>query len=243
MKKILFCIALLFLVACAGKKTKPYSIAMDKSWYSLALNGMEANLNGFISDLLLEITKEKKIYFEVVDSNFDDLTLNLKKKKYDAILSSIEPYNFNKAKYDFSKEIIKTGFVLVTLKNANYKSLEGMTNKHVGYIAEAGSVIFLQQYADIFEEPYISVPTMLDDIVDGNLEGAILSIIPAYKYISDLYQNELKIASSPINDVAIRLITLKDQNQNLLDLFNSSIAQMEKNNKLKELKKKWSLPH
>ncbi|NGX29594.1 MAG: Arginine-binding extracellular protein ArtP [Candidatus Anoxychlamydiales bacterium] len=242
MKKILLCIATFFLVSCA-EESKPYSIAMDRNWFSLALNGQEANLNGFINDLLLEITKEKKIYFEIIDNNFDELTLDLKKKKYDAILSPIEPYNFNKAKYDFSKDIIKTGFVLITSKKANYKSLNDMSNKHVGYISDTGSVIFLQKYADIFEEPYTSIPTMLDAIVNGNTEGAILSIIPAYKYVSDLYQNELKIIKPPLNDRAIRLITLKDQNQDLLNLFNASLAEMENNNKLEELKKKWSLPH
>ncbi len=242
MKKILLCIVTLFLVSCA-ERTKPYSIAIDKSWYSLALNGQEANLNGFINDLLLEISKEKKIYFEIIDNNFDELTLDLKKKKYAAILSPIEPYNFNKAKYNFSKDIIKTGFVLMISKEANYKSLKDMSNKHVGYISETGSVIFLQKYANIFEEPYIFLPTMLDDIANGNIEGAILSIIPAYKYVADLYQNQLKIVEPSLNDQAIRLVTLKDQNQDLLNLFNALIAQMEKDNKLKELKKKWSLPH
>ncbi|NGX33826.1 MAG: Arginine-binding extracellular protein ArtP [Candidatus Anoxychlamydiales bacterium] len=242
MKKILFCIALIFLVSCAGKKTKPYSIAMDKSWYSLALNGEIANLNGFINDFLLDITKEKKIYFEVIDSNFDELTLDLKKKKYDVILSAIEPYNFNKAKYDFSKDIIKTGFVLITSNKAAYKSLSDMSNKHVGYISETGSDIFLQKYEGIFEEPYVFVSKMLDDIVNGTLEGAILSIIPAYQYISDLYQNDLRIVYPPLNDQAIRVVTLKDQNQDLLNIFNTSLSQMKKNNKLEELKKKWSLP-
>jgi len=241
MKKILLCIATLFLVSCA-EKTKPYSIALDKSWYSLALNGQEANLNGFINDLLLEISKEKKIHFEIIDNNFDELTLDLKKKKYEAILSPLEPYNFNKAKYNFSSSIIKTGFVLTIAKESNYKSLKDMINEHVGYISDTGSVIFLQKFANIFEEPYISLPTMLDDIVNGNIEGAILSIIPAYKYVSDLYQNQLKIILPPLNDQAIRLVTLKDQNQDLLNLFNASLNQMEKNNRLKELKKKWSLP-
>ncbi len=242
MKKILFCLAIVFLISCK-EKTKPFSIALDRSWFSLALNGQEANLNGFINDLLLEITKDKNIYFEVIDNNFDELTQDLEKKKYAAILSAIEPYNFNKAKYDFSKEIIKTGFVLVISNENDYKSLSDMSNKHIGYISDTSRVVFLQKYEDIFEEPYTSIPTMLDAVVDNTIDGAILSIIPAFKYISDLYKNKLKIVKPTIDDRAIRLITLKDQNQDLLKLFNSSISQMSKNNKLKELKKKWSLPY
>lgn len=241
MKRIIFFVAILFLISCE-QKSKPYSIAIDKNWFSLALNGQQSSLNGFINDLLLEITSEKKIYFEIVDSNFDELSSGLMKKKYDAILSSMEPYNFNRAKYDFSDDIIKTGFVLVVSMEDTFKALKDMENKHVGYISETGSVIFLQKYPQIFQQAYISVPLMLDDIVNGNLQGAILSVIPANKYVMDLYKNYLKIVYPPINDKAIKLVTLKNQNDELLQIFNSSLSKMKKNMKLNQLKKKWSLP-
>jgi ABC-type amino acid transport substrate-binding protein len=83
---------------------------------------------------------------------------------------------------------------------------------------------------------------MLEDIIETKIEAAILSVIPAYKYVSDLFSN-LKIIHPPINDQAIRLVTLKNQNEDLLRLFNSSLKKLEKSGKIKELKVKWGLPN
>ncbi|NGX62990.1 MAG: L-cystine-binding protein FliY [Candidatus Anoxychlamydiales bacterium] len=241
MKKILLCLLAFLMISCQVKKSTN-SIAMDKNWKAIVLNGQEANLNGFMNDLLLEIAKKKKTSFQLIDNSSDNLLLDLKKRKYKAAFSSVEPYNFNKAKYDFSTDIIKTGYVLITSKDAAFTSLADMSNKHVGYISDSQSILFLQKYEDIFEEKYTVVPQMLDDIVNGTIEGAIISIIPAYKYVKDLYQNELKIVDPPLNDQSIRIVTLKGENTELLNLFNSSLQEMKKSNFLKDLKEKWGLP-
>ncbi len=242
MKRIIICLFLLFCTACSDKST-PYSIAIDKQWYSIVLNGQQASLNGFITDLLLEIAKENKVEIKLIGVNWDDIFDGLELNKYQAIFSSLEPYNFNKAKYDFSNDIIKTGYVLVIDINKNYKNLEDLKEKHVGYIRGSDSLIIIQKHIDIFDDVYDFVPTMLGDITKMNIEGAILSIIPAYKYVTDLFYNDLKIVFPPINNQAIRVLTLKDQNKDLMKLFNKSLEKFQKNGKLKELKIKWGLPN
>jgi len=241
-KRILFCIVLLFCIACSVKKPT-YSIGIDKNWYSIALNGQQAFLNGFIKDLLLEIAKENKIEIKLREVNWDDIFDGLKLNRYQAIFSALEPYNFNKAKYDFSYEIIKTGYVLVIGKQEDYENLEDMKNKHVGYLRGEDSLVILQKYVNIFDEVYASVSVMLEDITKLKIEGAILSIIPANKFVSDLFSEELKIVYPPVNDQAVRLLTLKDQNKELLDLFNKTLEKFHENGKIKELEVKWGLPN
>lgn len=223
-------------------RSTPYTIAVDKNWYSLVLDGQGAFLNGFITDLLLEIAKENKIEINLISVNWDDIFDGLKKNKYQAVLSSMEPYNFNLAKYDFSSDIISTGYVLVIAKNKNYKNLSDMVEKHVGYISGADSLVILQKYEKIFDSGYDNAAVMLSDITKTILDGAVLSIIPANKYVNDLFYNDLKLVYPQINNQAIRLVTLKDQNKHLMKLFNKSLEKFKKNKKLNQLKEKWQLP-
>lgn len=242
MKKIIIGLFLFICISCSNKSTS-YSIAIDKGWYSVVLNGQTDFLNGFITDLLLEIAKENKIEINLISTNWDTIFDGLNMNKYQAIFSVLDPYNFNRAKYDFSSDIIKTGFVLVISKKQNYKNLGDLKEKHVGYLRGSNSLIFLQKNIQIFDETYDSIPVMLEDITKMKIEGAVLSIIPAYRYVKDLFYNDLKMVLPPINAQAIRLLTLKGQNKRLLILFNKSLEKLQKNGKLKELETKWGLPN
>ncbi|EKE22163.1 MAG: glutamine-binding protein [uncultured bacterium] len=242
MKKIIVCLLLLFCLACSNK-SKPYLVAIDKQWYSVALNGQTEFLNGFITDLLLETAKENKIEIKLISANWDNILEGLSLNKYQAVFSALNPYNFNMAKYDFSDEIIKTGYVLVVGKDKKYKDLNDLKNRHVGYLSGSGSLLILQKYINIFDEAYGSIPVMLGDITKNKIEGAVLSIIPAYKYVSDLFYDELKIIDPTINDQSIRIITIKNENTAFLKMFNVSLKSLEKKGKIKELLIKWGLPN
>jgi ABC-type amino acid transport substrate-binding protein len=238
MKKI-FVFFIFFILFSCQDSSKPYTIAVDKNFYSITLDGQRSNLNGFINDLLLEIAKIKKIEISLVDANFDNIYDNLYKGKYDAIFSSIDPYNFNLAKYDFSKDVLKTGFALVLPINSKSKSLDELTNTHIGYIKGSQSVYILQKYLNIFIEGYDSIPQMLDDIVSMQLEGALVPVLLANKYVFDLYQNDLKISFPLLDDESIKIITIKDKNKAFLKLFDSALDKLAKNHTLDNLKKKW----
>ena len=169
----------MLFVSCKGTEKRPYTIAIDKNWYSIVLNGQEANLNGFLSEVLLTIAKNKKIEFKLIEANWDVIFNDLDRKKYQAIFSALEELNFNVAKYDFSEDIIKTGFVLITAKGAKYENLNDLSTKHVGYLGGSNSLALLQKHQDIFASPYDALPTLLDSIIKGDTQAAILSIIPA----------------------------------------------------------------
>jgi len=67
-KKIIVCLLLFVLFSCEDG-SKPYSIAIDKNWYPIVLNGQESLVNGFFSEVLLQIAKNKKIEISLVDTN------------------------------------------------------------------------------------------------------------------------------------------------------------------------------
>lgn len=241
MKKILFWICLLLTFSCSSRE-KPYMIGLDRDWFRIVLNGQDANLNGFINDLMKEIAKINRIEIVLVDTNWDNLFLSLFSKKCDAIFSNIQPYNFNLAKYSFSRDILQTGYALIIPKDKNYKILKDMKEFHIGYLRRAINMSFLQKNMDIYAIQYDNPPQILKDIVSGKLDGGVLSLVIAHKYVEDLYNEELKVIYPPLTSQAIRLVTLKNHNLEIINLINSSLERLDKNGKLARLKAKWHMP-
>ncbi|MBN2479655.1 MAG: transporter substrate-binding domain-containing protein [Parachlamydiales bacterium] len=242
-KSLLFLFLIVFLVSC-GKVQHRNSIAKDSYWYGIALNGQTNLVNGFINDVLIEISKIKNIEIEIVEVNWNNIIWELESQNVAAAFTSMDKFNFNLDKYDFSNDILKTGYSLIQRKNTNFQSLNEMKNKHVGYIRGERSEFLIDQTQDVYGEVYDFIPDMLKDLENDRIEAAILSVIPAYKYVSDLYEETLKINfSDPITDQSIKIMTLKNQNNEFLKILNSGLEDLEKSGKLKDLKIKWGLPN
>ena len=76
--------------------------------------GKEPKVFALSNELLHEISRHEGINFERINRNWDNLTLGLEEKRYDAILSSIYPYVYELKKYHFSDLYLNTGPVLMT---------------------------------------------------------------------------------------------------------------------------------
>ena len=125
MKHLLFLLCALFY-GCHSPSSSIHEkkIGVDPSWFPLAISGRENNVTGFSTDLLKEIGKIEKLHITKVTVNWDDLVEGLKKHKYEAILSSIPSYAFNKQIYDFSDLYLLTGPVLIVATDSTIDSLK-----------------------------------------------------------------------------------------------------------------------
>lgn len=239
----LFAIILLFLGCSCGKqldRSKP-KIGIDPSWGPLNFGNQTAYVNGFVEELLMEIARKEGTEFEKIVSNWDTLFSGLKEKKYDAILSSLPPYSFNLAKYDFSQNFLALGPVFIVPIHSNQKKLSQIKNMRVGILSGDSSIHVLDKYPDIRIARFTSVPDLLNAAVDGDVVGVLLSRILAINYVSDLYKNKLKIVSPPLNDDGLHLISEKGKQEALIQSFDQNLTVLKKNKKFKNLLKKWSL--
>lgn len=242
MKKILgLLLVFLFLLAGCGKSKPPYRIGVDPQWYSLDIQGRKKNLQGFTNDILKEIGASQKISIVVVSRNWDNLTDGLRSKNYDAMLSTIYPYVFNLDKYDFSDLFIPTGPVLVLPYNSTKKSLEDLKGKLIGFQRGSEAMASLQYHHAFIPRIYDSVPQAFNDVVNGNIDGAVVDLLTAQAFCQDLYNRQLKIVMPPFNDQGVRLLTLHGQNDNLLKQFNDGLRKLQKSGRYDELQMKWSL--
>jgi polar amino acid transport system substrate-binding protein len=216
-------------------------IGIDPEWYPIDFGPQQAYVNGFTEDLLLEIAGYSGIEFERVDANWDTLLEGIWGKKYDAVITSLPPYIFNVAKYDFSHNFLDLGPVLIVPVNARHTELSQMKGELVGVITGDPASLLLQKYPDVILRNYPSIPDLLGALANGEIEGALLNRIPAVNYIADLFAGQLKIASPPMTDAGLHLVAAKGKHEPLIKAFDRSIDQFKKKKKLQTLLKKWNL--
>lgn len=216
-------------------------IGIDPNWYPLDFDAQQPFVNGFVEDLLREIANYSGMRIERIEANWDYLLDGVREKRYDAVLTSIPPYNFNLAKYDFSKNVLDLGPVLVLPAGAQTSSLDELSHELVGILAGGDAPLILQKHSDILMRSYPSIPAMLDALTDGDIKGALLDRLVASAYIRDLYAGALKISGSPLSPKGLHLAVLKGQQQRTLELFSKGLEHLQKKKKMQELLAKWDL--
>jgi polar amino acid transport system substrate-binding protein len=237
----LLILILITLLGCSKSSNGGRRVGIDPYWFPLDLGIRNNNVTAFSTELLTEIGKIEKIPFVRVSVNWNDLMEGLQKDKYEAILSSMQPYVFNKSLFDFSDIYLPLGPVLVVRVQSTIHSLDDLNGKEIAVISDSTSALILEKSQGVLIRYYDSIPKALNDILLGTVDGAVIDILSAVAYCRDLYQGELKIATGPLNDEGLRLITKHKAAPDLIKGFNNGLAQMKKDGSYFKLLDKWGL--
>ena len=165
----------------------------------------------------------------------------MKQGRYQGILSSLPPYEFNLALYDFSHNFLDIGPVLIVPEGGPKSDLGKMSGEHIGVIAGDPAVLILQKHEGLIIRNYPSIAALLDAVANGEIEGALLNRVLAGSYVSDLFRGRLKIAGAPLSDAGLHLIVLRGKQPRFLSQFNKSLALLKKKKRLQALLRKWQL--
>lgn len=228
----------LFLAACGGKKGA-FRIGIDPTWSPLNFGAEQPYVNGFTEELLLEIARYSGMEFERVSANRDTLLEGLEKGKYEAVLTSLPPYNFNEARYEFSKNFLDLGPVLIVSQNFSGTKLTDL--EVVGLVTGDPARLLVQKYPELVVRTYASLPFLLNAIIAGEIDGALHSQIPTLNYVHDLYVGQLKIVGNPMGDAGLHLVVRKDKQPALLKHFDASLKSLKRKKRVQALLKKWQL--
>ncbi|MCP5492138.1 MAG: amino acid ABC transporter substrate-binding protein [Chlamydiales bacterium] len=241
MKRIISLCMFFCLLGC-GKVTKsPYRIAVDPSFYPLDLMGKEANVYAFSNELLQAIAKKERLYIERVNASWDNLLEGLSKDDFDAVLSPLPPYNFNKAKYDFSKLYLPTGYILVIREDEKVRQLKKLKGREVAVQMNSEAERILSEYPDVIIRFYENPAVALEKLDQGQLDGVVMDAIPAVSFIYDRYAEKLKLGSGVLNDAGLRMVAVKDTHRDLLDRFDSGLEKLKRDGTYDKLVKKWKV--
>lgn len=232
----------LFLCGCGSHSgsSRP-RIGIDPTWSPLNFGSQTSYVNGFTEELLLEIASHEGLEFERVPANWDDLVSGLNQKKFDAILTSLPPYSFNLAKYDFSQNFLDVGPVFIVGVLSPYKKIDQVNGEAIGIVSGDATWLVLQKFPQVIIQSFPSTPDLLNAVADGEIAGALLGRISAVKYVSDLYQGRLKIVSTPLTGAGLRLVAKKGCQEDLIRSFDDNLKFLKKKKRLKALMRKWSL--
>lgn len=232
----LFLLALLF-AACSDSSRARLRIGIDPNWYAADFGPQTSYVNGYTEDLLLEMARYSGMQFELVRASWDNLFDGMREGKYDAVATTLPPYEYNLAKYDFSENFLDLGPVLIIPAKAGKNTLDKLGGDLVGVVINDPAELVLAKYPTVVVRNYPSIPELLDAVAKGDIEGALLAQIPAVNYVADLYSGMLEIAGSPLTDQGIHLAFPKGR----IGAFNKNLISLRKKSTLQKLKKKWEL--
>lgn len=239
------CFALFLLSSCgsqSAKDSRVIRIGIDPDWYPVNFGPQGSYVNGFVEELLLDISKSTGIPFERIEANWDSLYDGLKRKQYDAVFSSLPQYNFTLAEYDFSPNFLNLGPVLIVPLASSLSSLDQATGARIGIINGDVAISVLSEYPNVLiRDSYTSIPDLLAAVASGEIQGALLEAVPAVSYVTDLFSGVLRIATPPLNDAGLHLVALKGEQSRFVKQFSQSIEAMQKNKSLQTLLQKWRL--
>ena len=230
---------LLSLLYCCGSKNHPQKVALDPSWYPLDLEDRNVQLLGFSTEILQKVSKKIPLAKLTVDAHY--LLEDLLQGKYEAVLSSFPPYNFNKDRFDFSESYLMLGPVIVVDKSSNISSIKQLKGKAVGVLSDA-TALLIESVPDVLIHQYSSKSQALEAVNLKVLDAALIDILSAYAYCEDLYQDKLKVGSLPLTNEALRLITIRNKNSSLIKAFNQEIHQLNESGEYQKMLNKWGLP-
>lgn len=222
-------------------RNKTFKIARDPNLYPIHLAGKERNLSAFTNELLFKIAKDKGIKIQLATSSFNLLFEKLRRKEFDAVISTLAPTPLNRQQYLFSLPFFEVGPVLVVRQDSQLSSVDDLKGKTVG-IKRGDSILVDQTSSGILFIPYDSHLTAFDDLQIKKIEGVILPASAAYTFIKVFYAGRLKVASSPLREEGLRLVAEKSiANHYLIETFNKGLKEAMMDGSYDSLLIKWSL--
>jgi ABC-type amino acid transport substrate-binding protein len=231
-----FLILALAVCGCSSSAGK-IRIGFDPNWYPSDFGSQTSYVNGYIQELLLEMAQYGGFRFELIQRSSDNLLEGMQQGQYQAIISTLPPYEYNLAKYDFSENFLDLGPVLIVSYGSKKNDLSKMNGEMVGILTNDPAALILEKYPTLIIRNYSSIPDLLGAVAKGEIEGALLDQIPAVNYVSDLYAGVLRIVGQPLTNKGVHLVGPKGT----LGTINKNIEALRKKKAIDALLKKWGL--
>lgn len=227
---------------CSGpSSSKVYRIAIDQSWYPLDLMGKGAAIFAFSDDLLMTIAHNEGFLAQLYPVSWDSLLSSVQQGHADGAFSSIQPVMHYQDMYSFSDPYLCIGPVLVVRIDSTVESLQDMSEKEVGVLTGSPGVLLAEKNPSIVIRYFDKYPEALQQLASFNIDGVVMPSLLAHSYVRDIYHGLLKVVSKPLNSEGLRLLTLKDKNEDLIDAFNDGLEKLKDDGTYEKLLKKWTL--
>lgn len=218
-----------------------YVIARDERWYPLNFYGKEKSISAFADELILQIAQRKGLKVQIISESSGNLLESLDHQA-DGILSALSPDIVLQDKYLFSDRFYDLGAVLVVDTRSKFTSLKDLEGKFLGVMRGSNVLFNIPGHANVRVAPYDSVTAMLEDVVKDKIDGALVNQLNAYNFTKGYYKGKLVVATPPLTQEGLRLITrMTRRDAKLISAFNEGLAEMLADKSYHALLTKWEL--
>ena len=234
---LVFLILIFVVRGCFSSKSnegRDYYIGRDETWYPISFYGKEKNVLGFSDDLMLEVAKRKNLRLHLTSESSEGLRSSLE-ENVDGILSSISPDVTLKNRYLFSDPYYNLGVVLVVESNSPVKSFSELEGKDVGILRGSSALFNIPGHPNVRVVTYDSMIVMFDDVMKDKIDGALLDQLNAYNLTTGYYKGRLRIATPPLTQEGLRLVTtINPRDERLIQAFNEALAEIKAERHLRQ---------
>ena len=198
-------------------------------FYMTGEDGMEYEA-GFEMDLARQIAEDLGVELEIADQQFNGLITALQVGEVDLVISGMTATEERRNAVDFSDTyyVGEQPFVVREADVEKYKTYDDIKGKLVG--AQLGTIqqtILETQFPECESLLLPKVPTLLMELLGGNIEGVICSRIVATSYMN-IYDG-LAFAEIPVdsnkNGVGVA-VAKGDDNATLLAAVNATVERV-----------------
>ena len=198
-------------------------------FYMTGEDGMEYEA-GFEMDLARQIAEDLGVELEIADQQFNGLITALQVGEVDLVISGMTATEERRNAVDFSDTyyVGEQPFVVREADVEKYKTYDDIKGKLVG--AQLGTIqqtILETQFPECESLLLPKVPTLLMELLNGNIEGVICSRIVATSYMN-IYDG-LAFAEIPVdsnkNGVGVA-VAKGDDNATLLAAVNATVERV-----------------
>lgn len=218
---------------------KLYRIGRDAKWYGLNLMGKDRNMTAFSDELLIKIAEQQRINIQIFGDNPTNLKSKLENNLLDGVLSPIKPDFNNKGILIFSNPYFLLGPVLTLPIHSN---LQSSTQKIIGAHTEAVTALELEKNSSIQIQLYTDILQALADLNNNHIDAILFPALPTYIYTETFYPGRFRVATPPLTNEGLRLMSLETEEGNrLIHQFDEGLKTLKDNGTYQELLDKWSL--
>ena len=229
--------------AAGSAADKTYIIATDTVFAPFEFTDEENNFVGIDVDILDAIAKDQGFNYELQPLGFDAAVASLESGQSDAVIAGMSITDERKQKYDFS-EAYYDSYVCMAVKAdsdiTGYEDLEGKTVAAKTGTQGADCAESLKDQYGFNIQYFDESSLMYQDVVTGN-SVACFEDQPVMAY-GITQGNGLKIAAEEQENFSTPygFAVLKGQNQELLEMFNTGLANIVENGTYDEIVAKYT---
>ncbi len=236
------CLGLLVRGCTSSGRSSKYLIAYDPSWYPINVVSKENNLAAFSEELLREIGKDQGFSYRLVKVASVQLIRGLVNGDVDAVLSVVQPTIVTEGRFHMSDSYFDMGPVLVVPVDSTINGMAQLVGHSVGIRRAASKYHPLLSNGLVKISPFATLTEALDALIDGEVAAVLMPGIQAVAFQNGIYRGVIRVASKPLNNEGLRLLSAKSSAIDLIDSFNKGLQKLREDGRYDKLLTRWDVP-